>query len=143
MIINFTAPLCAWPPSQSWVTRFLNRHQDKLINAWTTPIESSRHKADSAKRYSLYFQLLHLKIKEHNILPKNTYNIDEKGFIIRVIRRSKRVFNKVLFQERRVKQSSHNRNREWITVVAAICANGTHVPPGVIFPAQGDEVQAS
>ena len=60
-------------------------------------MESGRHKADSAKKYKLYFQLLHLKIKEHEVLPKNTYNIDEKGFIIRVIRRSKRVFNKVLF----------------------------------------------
>ena len=60
-------------------------------------MESSCHKADSAKKYKLYFQLLYLKIKEHKVLPENTYNIDKKGFIIRVIRRSKRVFNKVLF----------------------------------------------
>ena len=143
MIINFTAPLCAWPPSESWVTRFLNRHQDELINAWTTPMESSRHKADSAEKYKLYFQLLHLKIKEHEVLPENTYNMDEKGFMIGVIGRSKRVFDKVLFQERRVRHSSHDGNREWITIIAAICADGTHVPPGVIFSAQGNEVQAS
>jgi hypothetical protein len=34
---------------------------------------------------------------EHNVLPENTYNIDEKGFIIGVIKKGKRVFNKALF----------------------------------------------
>jgi hypothetical protein len=37
----------------------------------------------------LYFNLLYNKIKSYNVLPRNTYNIDKKGFIIGVVRRSK------------------------------------------------------
>ena len=132
MIINFAAPLCRWEPSDSWVTRLLNRNQDHLITAWTAPMETNRHDADSGDKYCLYFQLLHLKIEEREVLPENTYNMDEKGFMIGVLGRSKRVFDKVLYRERRFKQPTHDGNREWVTVVAAICADGSTLPPSVI-----------
>ena len=51
-------------------------------------------------------------MKEFDILPRNTYNMDEKGFMIRVIGKTKRVFNKVLYKEIRYKQASHDANRE-------------------------------
>jgi hypothetical protein len=106
-------------------------------------METVRHEADSGDKYSLYFQLLHLKIEEHEVLPENTYNMDEKGFMIGVVGRSKRVFDKVLYRKRQFKQPIHDGNRERVTVVAGVCADGTHLPPGVIFPAKGDAVQAS
>ncbi|KAF1970287.1 hypothetical protein BU23DRAFT_474557, partial [Bimuria novae-zelandiae CBS 107.79] len=56
-------------------------------------IDSNRHKANSKTKYKAYFDLLYLKIEEYNILPCNTYNMDEKGFLIIVIGRSKRVFS--------------------------------------------------
>jgi hypothetical protein len=106
-------------------------------------MESTRHAADNYKRYRLYFDLLTKKVKEFNVLPKNTYNIDEKGFIIGVIGKTKRVFNKALYKERQYKQPSHNSNREWVTVIGAICANGSHLPPAVIYPAASKKVQAN
>ncbi|KAF1923414.1 uncharacterized protein M421DRAFT_75462, partial [Didymella exigua CBS 183.55] len=57
-------------------------------------MESTRYAADNCERYYLYFNLLTKKVKEFNVLPKNTYNTDKKGFIIRVIRKTKRVFDK-------------------------------------------------
>jgi hypothetical protein len=68
-------------------------------------METSRHNADSAAKYSLYFKLLHQKIEEYKVLPENTYNIDKKGFMIGVTSRSKRVFNKVLYKKKQFKQS--------------------------------------
>jgi hypothetical protein len=59
-----------------------------------------RYDADNYKRYCLYFNLLYRKIEEHNVLPKNTYNIDKKGFIIGVIKNSKQIFNKALFSKK-------------------------------------------
>ena len=112
MIINFTTPLCAWEPSDSWVTRFLHRNKEMLITAWTTPMESSRHRADSGAKYSKYFELLHQKVAEYDLQPENTYNMDEKGFMIGVSSRSKRVFDKLLFSQRQFKQSLHDGNRE-------------------------------
>ncbi|KAF1965984.1 hypothetical protein BU23DRAFT_488021, partial [Bimuria novae-zelandiae CBS 107.79] len=55
--------------------------------------DSNRYKANSKTKYEAYFNLLHLKIEEYNILSCNTYNIDKKGFLISVIGRSKRVFS--------------------------------------------------
>jgi hypothetical protein len=54
-------------------------------------------------KYKYYFTLLHSKIEEYNILAKNTYNIDKKGFIIRVIGRNKRVFSKELYKRKEVR----------------------------------------
>ena len=71
------------------------------------------------------------------------YNIDKKGFIIRVILRAKRCFNRVLYERKQNKQSQHNGNREWVTVLAKICADRSTLPPGIIFPAAGTAVQAS
>jgi hypothetical protein len=50
----------------------------------------------------LYFKLLHNKIKEYNVEPSYVFNIDEKGFIIRVLGRLKRVFNKVVYEQKGV-----------------------------------------
>ncbi|KAF2633128.1 hypothetical protein BU25DRAFT_321364, partial [Macroventuria anomochaeta] len=50
MIINFATPLCKWEPSEAWVTRLIHRHNDTLITAWTTPMESNCHKADNGER---------------------------------------------------------------------------------------------
>lgn len=143
MIINIITPLCNWEPSDQWVTRFLHRNHDTLITAWTTPMETSRHEADSRDRYRLYFDLLHSKIKEHEVEAENTYNMDEKGFMIGVIGRSKRIFDKALYGKKQYKQSTHDGNREWVTVLATICADESTLPVGVIFPAKGDEVQQS
>jgi hypothetical protein len=78
---------------EGWVTRFINRHQDYLITRWTSGIDCVRHDADSGLRYAKYFDLLYYTIKKYKVLPRNTYNIDKKGFIIRQLRRSKRVFS--------------------------------------------------
>ena len=60
-------------------------------------MDRDRHKADSEAKYSLYFELLHDKMKEYNVQPSHIFNLDEKGFMIRVLRRSKRVFDKKIY----------------------------------------------
>ena len=106
-------------------------------------MEGNRHDADNSERYELYFGLLSRKVKEFDILPRNTYNMDEKGFMLGVIGKTKRVFDKVLYKERRYKQPSHDASREWVTVIGAICADGTSLPPAVIYSADSEKVQAN
>ena len=48
-----------------------------------------RHQADTEAKYSLYFDLLESKIAEHDILPENTYNMDEKDFLVAELSTSK------------------------------------------------------
>jgi hypothetical protein len=118
---------------EGWVLRFVERHKDALITKWTSGMDRNRHQADSEHKYSLYFDLLEFKISEHSVLPKNTYNIDKKGFMIRQTRRSKRVFSRALWESKQVTDSLQDRNREWILVIACICADRTALPLGLIF----------
>ena len=76
-------------------------------------------------------------------MPRDTYNMDEKGFMIGVIGKTKRVFDKVLYKKRQYKQASYDANREWVTVIGAICADGSHLPPAVIYSADSDNIQAN
>ena len=99
-------------------------------------MDRTRHNADSTAKYEVYFELLHNKIKEYNVLPENTYTMDEKGFMIGVTGRSKRVFSREQWDKKEVRDSLQDGSRDWITVLASICADGTPLPPGIIFAAK-------
>jgi hypothetical protein len=100
MLKNFATPVIGREPGNSWATNFLNRNKDTLIAAWTTPMEKDCHKADCGEKYRLYFELLHHKLAQYDLEPGHTYNMDEKGFAIGATGKSKRVFNKVLYNVR-------------------------------------------
>jgi hypothetical protein len=61
-------------------------------------------RADSAFKYSLYFKLLGDKIKEYDIEPRNIYNMDEKGFLIGVLSKMRRVFSRRHYDQGEIKQ---------------------------------------
>jgi hypothetical protein len=52
-----------------------------------------------------YFKLLHAKMREYNILPRNFYNMDEKGFMAGVTGRSERVFTKAQWERKEVRDT--------------------------------------
>jgi hypothetical protein len=58
--------------------------------------DSERHQADSETKYRLYFSLIQQKTAEYGVEPRNIYNVDEKGFMIGVVGRLKRVFSRPL-----------------------------------------------
>jgi transposase len=143
LIRSMASSLAKQEVSESWVTRFLRRNQDCLISRWQTGIDRNRHKADSITKYSLYFDLLHDKMKEYSVLPGQIYNIDEKGFIISTTGRSKRVFDKVLYNQKGVTTGLQDGNREWVTVVACVCSDGQALPPSLIFKSANNTIQSS
>jgi hypothetical protein len=102
-----------------------------------------RHQADSGDRYQLFFQLLAEKIEEYNIEPRHTYNMDEKGFLIGVIGRSKRIFSKAMWDRGEVTAALQDGNREWITLLACACADGSVLPPALLFAAANKAIQSA
>ena len=56
-----------------------------------------RQQADSTDKYDSYFDQLHYQMDVHRIEPRLTFNMDEKGFMIGVQSKSKRVFNKLVW----------------------------------------------
>jgi hypothetical protein len=97
-----------------------------------------RHQADAGVKHDMYFNLLHDKLQEYDIEPENTYNIDEKGCLIGITTRSKRVFSKALWQAKQVTAALQDGNREWITMIACICGNGSALDPALIYEAKGE-----
>jgi transcriptional regulator with XRE-family HTH domain len=141
MIRNFASTIAKTEVSETWVTRFLHRHHDALTPQWTSAMATERHAADSYEKYSKYFDMLELKITEKDIQPEQTYNMDEKGFMIRHIGRQKRVFSKTAWSKKQFRQALMDGNREWITLIACVGASGVALPPALIFAAESNNVQ--
>jgi hypothetical protein len=112
MILRFASDIAKKELGKGWVNRFIQRYQVDLISRWATGIDRSRHQADSELKYKLYFDLLIDKLSQYDIEPQNTYNMDEKGFMLGVLSRSKRVFSRRLYEEGKIKAHVQDGNRE-------------------------------
>ena len=117
----------------SWVERFLTSYKSTLLPHYTTGMDAVRHAADSEQKYAEYFKLLGQKITEYSIKARHTYNMDEKGFAIGVVGRDKRIFSRADFKRKKGRQSLQDGDREWVTILATICADGDALPPSVIY----------
>jgi hypothetical protein len=138
MIRNFASVIAKKDVSEAWVTRFINRNKDTVIPKWTSAMDAVRHNADSYTKYRMYFDLIHETIARFNIEASNTYNMDEKGFMIGIVGRSKRIFDKRMWEKKEVTAAMQDGEREFITCLATICADGSALPPALIFAALGD-----
>ena len=63
MIRNFASEICGKEIGKEWVSRFLKRHTVDLVSKWSMGSDHNRSRADSAFKYTLYFDLLMRKIK--------------------------------------------------------------------------------
>ncbi|CAE7221476.1 DDE 1 domain containing protein [Pyrenophora teres f. teres] len=72
-------------------------------------------------------------MKDYDIATENTYNTDEKGFMLGITARSKRVFTRAIWEQNERRAAIQDGNREWISVIACICGDGSSLPPGIIY----------
>ncbi|KAF1922403.1 uncharacterized protein M421DRAFT_24063, partial [Didymella exigua CBS 183.55] len=77
-------------------------------------IDANCHNTNSCTKYKLYFNLLQRKIAKYKINAKHTYNIDKKGFIIRVTLRTKHVFSRRMWEKKEVKALLQDGNYAYI-----------------------------
>ncbi|KAF1971872.1 hypothetical protein BU23DRAFT_388658, partial [Bimuria novae-zelandiae CBS 107.79] len=61
IVQNMASKLATERVSDSWVTRFLDRHRDQLLYKWANAIDAQRLHADSSEKYIQYFKLVHSK----------------------------------------------------------------------------------
>ncbi|RYN88163.1 hypothetical protein AA0119_g12098 [Alternaria tenuissima] len=116
IIRNFASAIVQESVSESWVTRFIDRQQDQFTPRWTTAMDANRHAADSSTKYKLYFELLQHKIAEYNVDAEHTYNMDEKGFMIGITGRSKRVFSRRMWEKKEVRATLQDAS-PWVEQV--------------------------
>lgn len=82
-------------------------------------------------------------MEQYNVTPSNTYNFDEKGFLIGLSRSTKRIVSREALESGRLLGASQNGSRDFITLIASICADGTHIPPALIYQSKSGDVQDS
>jgi hypothetical protein len=67
--------------------------------------------------------------------------MDEKGFMIGVLGKSKRIFSKTQWKQKQFKQALVDGNRDWITLIACVGASGKALPPALIYSVESKNVQ--
>uniref|UniRef100_A0A0D2YJN5 DDE-1 domain-containing protein n=1 Tax=Fusarium oxysporum (strain Fo5176) TaxID=660025 RepID=A0A0D2YJN5_FUSOF len=67
--------------------------------------------------------------------------MDEKGFHLGVINRTKRVFDVNAKRQGKLLGASQDGNRSWITFLACICQDMTSLPPFLIYQGKPGQVQ--
>ena len=117
---------------QTWLPSFLNRHP-KVSSKFGSNLDRQRALAGSPGPIIDYFRKLKKVQKEYNFLPENTYNMDEKGFILGVSSRSKFVCK----AGRRPPRVTQDGTCELITVIEAVSAAQFVLPPMVIYKGAG------
>ena len=76
---------------------------------------------------------MNTKVSDYEILPKNTYNIDEKGFMLGALLKIRRIFTRAEFERGSLLSAGQDGSRQWITLVAAICQDCTYLPLLLIY----------
>jgi hypothetical protein len=69
----------------------------------------------------------------NNITSSNTYNFDKKDFLISLLRFIKRIVFIKSLKSKRTIGASQDESRKFITFIAAICADGSHVTLTFIY----------
>jgi hypothetical protein len=82
-------------------------------------------------------------IEHYNITMENIYNWDEKGFLIGLAHALKRIMTQEAYDQFRIRAAKQDGSREFISLLATICADGTKVPPALIYQGVSGDLQDS
>lgn len=111
-----------------WVYRFLPRHPD-LKSRITVGLESCRAQALNRTTTSEFFEMLQNTITQYDIKPENLYNMDEKGVQMGLGARARVLVDR----NQKTVYMKTDGNRELVTLVECVCADGTALDPLAIF----------
>ena len=112
----------------SWPKRFLHPHPDLKVKM-SVDLEKAHAKTLNKSAVNDFYNMLEEVIKEYCILPQNIYNMDEKGIQLGIGAQVAALVD----HEQKLVYSIEDGNRELITVIKAVCADGSALHPSVIF----------
>lgn len=113
---------------KSWITRFQKRHPDLRVK-WTSSLETCRAASLNPHAVHGYFQLLEDLIASYQVQSANMYNMDEKGIQLGIGSKTAALVDRDQKQVQKIELG----NRELITIIECVCADGTTLRPSVVF----------
>lgn len=117
------------PVGKNWVARFLDRYRDELSTHWSSPLATERARALNPEAVKAWFKLVKEMVVDRGIKEHNIYGMDESGFppsnqgTQRVVGR----------RGSKMQHKTGSANRENVTALITICADGTTLNPTVVF----------
>ena len=141
MLVNMAYEMAGIMPGHNWSSRFVDRHRDVLDSKFLDTLDLARHKSGTRSSVQAYFNTVEQKIEEYGITFDNVYNMDEKGFMVGHLQKTKRIFTKDSYTDQDLIRAGQDGNREWITVLATICADSSALTPTLIYKAKTGNLQ--
>ena len=118
------------PVSPAWSTRFLKRHPEYFVRT-QRPLDIERKEAHNRKDIEEFYERWDRIVKKYAIAPADIYNFDETGFRIGIGRHQK-----IITRDPKARPYiESSTNRDYVTVVETISADGDTIPPMVIMSA--------
>jgi hypothetical protein len=126
---------------KNWASRFVEKHSNHLSSYWCHPLEHSRARAGNPHTKEAFFSLLERTIEGDNnqepISNELIWGTDETGIQQGLGTRQRIIGPK----GKKIQHQQRSGDRENITIIVTICADGTSLPPSVIF--KGELFQTS
>jgi hypothetical protein len=141
MVRTWVSLICGSEPGKNWSADFKRRHESILGCRYLNTLDLERHKAESEPSFRQHFNILRQNMDHYSIQPQNCYNMDEKGFLIGHLQKVQRIFPKALMKQQNLLGAGQDGSGEWITLIATICADGSSLPPALIYKAVSGDPQ--
>ncbi len=114
---------------KAWVSRFLEMHSKLIAVYWSKPLDRTRANGLNPTAVGWYFDTLEELERSHKIPMENWYGADESGIALGVAETAAVIG--AAGQKQQHKQ--HDGDREIVTVLETVCADGTVLRPVVVF----------
>ncbi|KAF9227442.1 hypothetical protein BS17DRAFT_793916 [Gyrodon lividus] len=109
----------------NWTDCFATRHADCIAQYWSSPLDTARGRAVNPHTHKAWCNLLKETLKREKIEEDCLWAADETGFQPGG-RTRQRVFGPA---KKKIQHQQCDGNRENITVMVTICANGEDIVP--------------
>ncbi len=112
-----------------WATQFLKRHPGYSVRKQKT-LEIQKKHAHNPTHIAEWFQTFRNTLAKHGIQPQDIYNMGETGSRIGIGKDQKII----TIDSGRQSYLASSSNRELVTVIECVAANGSVLAPMVILP---------
>lgn len=114
---------------RQWIWAFLDRHEAELQTHWSKPLDSQRARALNPEVTAGWFELVKKFIVDAGVPAENIYGMDESGFPPSHQGKERVVGNRGT----KTQHKQGGANRENVTALVTICADGSVLKPMIIY----------
>lgn len=122
---------------KKWSCRFVEKHSNRLGTYWSRPLDTARGRAVNENTNTAWYNIFIDTKTTNNVPDELLYGSDETG-ILPGGGTTQRVIGR---KGKKVQHQQRSGDRENITVIPTICADGTALTPAVIFKGSGYQVK--